>query len=91
MRRSRGSFAGSAHGPERLSGASCHWDLHTRILFSQHCPFENCQSRYSFYDRAGPEAALKAFVSTLFPHPEGVCIDPGGDWSVGDLVHVGPH
>lgn len=29
-----------------------HWDSHTRVLFSQHGPFENCQTRHAFYDRA---------------------------------------
>lgn len=29
-----------------------HWDSHTRVLFSQHGPFENCQSRHTFYERS---------------------------------------
>jgi hypothetical protein len=29
-----------------------HWDSHARILFSQHGPFENCQTRHTFYDRS---------------------------------------
>ncbi|SDQ03559.1 DUF4913 domain-containing protein [Arthrobacter crystallopoietes] len=29
-----------------------HWDSHTRVLFSQHGPFENCQTRHTFHDRA---------------------------------------
>ena len=29
-----------------------HWDSHARILFAQHGPFENCQTRHTFYDRS---------------------------------------
>jgi hypothetical protein len=29
-----------------------HWDSHARVLFSQHGPFGNCQTRHTFYDRA---------------------------------------
>lgn len=29
-----------------------HWDSHTRVLFSQHGPFGNCQTRHTFYERS---------------------------------------
>jgi hypothetical protein len=29
-----------------------HWDSHARVLFSQHGPFSNCQSKHTFYERS---------------------------------------
>jgi hypothetical protein len=29
-----------------------HWDSHARVLFSHNGPFENCQTRHTFYDRS---------------------------------------
>jgi hypothetical protein len=40
-----------------------HWDSHARVLFSQHGPFENCQNRHTFFDRAEAYAPRLLTVS----------------------------
>jgi hypothetical protein len=42
-----------------------HWDSHARALFSQHGPFENCQTRHTYYERS--EAYKPRLVTDAVP------------------------